>query len=56
MARRRKCRGWPGRWTRPKPSLRRALQIYQDRRMVPLAERTRALLASLTEQRATLKP
>ena len=28
-------------------SLRRALQFYEDRRMVPLAERTRALLASL---------
>jgi predicted ATPase len=37
-------------------SLRRALQFYQDRRMVVLAERTRSLLASLTEQRATLKP
>ena len=36
--------------------LRRALQIYQDRRIVPLAGRTRALLASLTGQRATLKP
>ena len=33
-------------------SLRRALQFYQDRRMVPLAERTRALLASLTRQTA----
>ena len=33
-------------------SLRRALQFYEDRRMVPLAERTRALLASLTRQRA----
>jgi len=33
-------------------SLRRALQFYQDRRMVPLAERTRAMLASLTGQRA----
>ena len=32
--------------------LRRALQIYQDRRIVPLAGRTRTLLASLTEQRA----
>jgi hypothetical protein len=27
--------------------LRRALRFYQDRRMVALAERTRALLASL---------
>ena len=33
-------------------SLRRALQFYQDRRMVVLAERTRALLASLTRQAA----
>jgi predicted ATPase len=33
-------------------SLRRALQFYQDRRMVPLAERARAVLASLVEQRA----
>ena len=33
-------------------SLRRALQLYEDRRMAPLAERTRGLLASLTEQRA----
>jgi tetratricopeptide (TPR) repeat protein len=30
--------------------LRRALQFYQDRRMVVLAERTRSLLASLTRQ------
>ena len=37
-------------------SLRRALQFYEDRRMVPLAGRTRALLASLTGQHATLKP
>ena len=29
-------------------SLRQALQFYEDRRMVQLAERTRALLASLT--------
>jgi tetratricopeptide (TPR) repeat protein len=29
--------------------LRRALQFYQDRRMVPLAERTRALLARLPD-------
>jgi hypothetical protein len=29
-------------------SLRRALQFYQDRRMVALASRTHALLASLT--------
>lgn len=36
--------------------LRRALQYYQDRRMVVLAERTRALLASLTSQTSTLKP
>ena len=33
-------------------SLRRALQLYEDRRVVPLAERTRALLASLVKQRA----
>jgi tetratricopeptide (TPR) repeat protein len=33
-------------------SLHRALQFYQDRRMVPLAERTRAALASLADQRA----
>jgi tetratricopeptide (TPR) repeat protein len=32
-------------------SLRRALQLYEDRRMTPLAERTRALLASLAGQR-----
>ncbi|MGE5290015.1 MAG: hypothetical protein ACM3ML_23080 [Micromonosporaceae bacterium] len=31
--------------------LRRALQLYEDRRMVPLAERTRASLASLAAQR-----
>jgi len=37
-------------------SLRQALQFYENRRMVLLAGRTRALLASLTEQRATLKP
>lgn len=37
-------------------SLRQALQFYQDRRMAPLAERTRAMLASLPGQRATLKP
>jgi tetratricopeptide (TPR) repeat protein len=34
-------------------SLRQALQFYQDRRMVPLAERTRALLASLAAQSRT---
>jgi len=33
-------------------SLRRALQFYQDRRIVPLAERTRAALASLADQHA----
>jgi ATP/maltotriose-dependent transcriptional regulator MalT len=32
--------------------LRRALQFYRDRRMVALAERTGALLASLTRQTA----
>jgi tetratricopeptide (TPR) repeat protein len=31
-------------------SLRRALQFYQDRRALPLADRTRALLASLGVQ------
>ncbi len=36
--------------------LRRALQFYQDRRMVPLAGRTRALLAGLPGQHATPKP
>ena len=30
-------------------SLRRALQLYEDRRMIPLAERARAVLASLAE-------
>jgi tetratricopeptide (TPR) repeat protein len=34
-------------------SLRQALQFYQDRRMVVLAERTGALLASLATQRHT---
>jgi predicted ATPase len=33
-------------------SLRHALQFYQDRRMVALAERTRSLLAGLTRQPA----
>jgi predicted ATPase/DNA-binding SARP family transcriptional activator len=33
-------------------SLRRALRFYQDRRMVPLAERARAALASLADQSA----
>jgi predicted ATPase/DNA-binding SARP family transcriptional activator len=32
-------------------SLRRALQLFEERRMTPLAERTRALLAALTVQR-----
>ena len=32
-------------------SLRGALQFYEDRRMLPLAEQTRTLLASLAEQR-----
>ena len=32
-------------------SLRRALRFYDDRQMVLLAERTRALLASLATQR-----
>jgi tetratricopeptide (TPR) repeat protein len=34
-------------------SLRRALQFYDDRRWVPLAEQARALLASLAAQRHT---
>jgi len=33
-------------------SLRRAPQLYVNRRMAPLAEGTRGLLASLAEQRA----
>jgi tetratricopeptide (TPR) repeat protein len=41
--------GAPG---KAEASLRRALQFYQDRRMVTLAERTRAALASLADQRA----
>jgi tetratricopeptide (TPR) repeat protein len=32
-------------------SLRRALQFYQDRRIVPLADRARAALTSLADQR-----
>jgi predicted ATPase/DNA-binding SARP family transcriptional activator len=34
-------------------SLRRALQLFEDRRMTPLAERIRALLASLAAQSRT---
>jgi class 3 adenylate cyclase/tetratricopeptide (TPR) repeat protein len=34
-------------------SLREALQIYEDRHAVPLAEQTRATLASLTDQPST---
>jgi hypothetical protein len=34
-------------------SLRRALQFYDDRRWMPLAGRTRALLASLAAQSRT---
>jgi non-specific serine/threonine protein kinase len=34
-------------------SLRRALQLYENRRMTPLAERARAMLASLPGQRRT---
>jgi len=37
---------------RAEAGLRRVLQFYQDRRMVVLAQRTRALLASLTRQTA----
>jgi hypothetical protein len=37
-------------------SQRDTLQFYQDRRMVVLVGRTRAVLASLPGQRATLKP
>jgi hypothetical protein len=33
--------------------LRRALQFYEDRRIVPLAEQTRALLADLAAQSRT---
>ena len=33
------------------PSPHRALQLYQRRQMVPLAEQARALLASLAAQR-----
>jgi tetratricopeptide (TPR) repeat protein len=35
-------------------SLRKALQLYESRRMTALAGQTRALLASLTEQRSAL--
>jgi tetratricopeptide (TPR) repeat protein len=38
---------------RAEAGLRRALQFYQDRRMMALAERTRALLASLAGQSRT---
>jgi len=31
-------------------SLRRALQLFEDRRMTPRAEQARALLASLADQ------
>jgi tetratricopeptide (TPR) repeat protein len=41
--------GAPG---KAEASLRRALQFYQHRRIVPLAERARAALASLADQRA----
>ena len=37
-------------------SLRRALQLYENRRITPLAGQTRALLASLAGQRSALKP
>jgi tetratricopeptide (TPR) repeat protein len=37
-------------------SLKRALQFYQDRRMLALAGRTRAMLASLPGQRGTPRP
>ena len=37
-------------------SLRKALQLSENRRMAPLAGQTRALLASLTGQRSALKP
>jgi tetratricopeptide (TPR) repeat protein len=37
-------------------SLRQALQFYENRRMVPLTGRTRAILAGLPGQRAGLKP
>ena len=35
-------------------SLRKALQLYENRRMTALAGQTRTLLASLTEQRSAL--
>jgi tetratricopeptide (TPR) repeat protein len=37
-------------------SLRKALQLYENRRMTALAGQTRALLASLTGQRSALRP
>lgn len=37
-------------------SLRRALRIYENRRITPLADQTRALLARLAEQRSARKP
>ena len=37
-------------------SLRKALQIYENRRITPLTGQTRALLASLTGQRSARTP
>jgi predicted ATPase/DNA-binding SARP family transcriptional activator len=37
-------------------SLRKALQIYENRRITPLTGQTRALLASLTQQRSARTP
>jgi tetratricopeptide (TPR) repeat protein len=37
-------------------SLRKALQLYENRRMTALAGQTRALLARLTGQRSALNP
>jgi transposase-like protein len=41
-----------GQFDQADASLRKALKIYQSRRIAPLAERTRAMLARLDEQRA----
>jgi predicted ATPase/DNA-binding SARP family transcriptional activator len=42
-----------GKLDKAEDSLHQALQFYDDRRTVPLAERTRAMLASITAQRRT---
>ena len=41
-----------GQFDQADASLRKALKIYQSRRIAPLAERTRTMLARLDEQRA----